>query len=226
MFASVRAAYNIPRDENLKLRDFPTLAHVIKFAQKGAAGAKAVEAKSANAIPEVPAATVPSPSLPSFEAANSIPRRIPLPTLRPPLALCKTTGVTLGRGSRVVIMSDSGGVAESLTKQLREKEVEVLSITGAPDADTLQRTIDSWLASGAVQGVYWLPALDNEGPLSGMDAAQWQESLRVRVKSLYLTMRNCTIRLPLRARSWSRQHALAVSMGTTQPGQLLPWAAQ
>ena len=32
MFASVRAAYNIPRDENLKLRDFPTLAHVIKFA--------------------------------------------------------------------------------------------------------------------------------------------------------------------------------------------------
>ena len=32
MFASVRAAYNIPRDENLKLRDFPTLAHVIQFA--------------------------------------------------------------------------------------------------------------------------------------------------------------------------------------------------
>ena len=24
MFAAVRAAYNIPRDENLKLRDFPT----------------------------------------------------------------------------------------------------------------------------------------------------------------------------------------------------------
>jgi hypothetical protein len=40
-----------------------------------------------------------------------------------------------------------------------------------------------------VQGIYWLPALDNEGPLSGMDAAKWQESLRVRVKSLYLTMR-------------------------------------
>jgi len=189
MFASVRAAYNIPRDENLKLRDFPTLAHVIKFAQKGAAGATAGAARVAKAIPAVPAATVSSPSLPSFEAANSIPRRIPLPTLRPPLALCKTTGVTLGRGSRVVIMSDSGGVAESLTKELRQKEVEVLSLTGAPDADTLQRTIDGWLASGAVQGVYWLPALDNEGPLSGMDAAQWQESLRARVKLLYITMR-------------------------------------
>ena len=33
MFAAIRAAYNIPRDENLKLRDFPTLAHVIQFAR-------------------------------------------------------------------------------------------------------------------------------------------------------------------------------------------------
>ena len=31
MFAAVRAAYNIPRDENLKLRDYSTLAHVIRF---------------------------------------------------------------------------------------------------------------------------------------------------------------------------------------------------
>ena len=34
MFAAVRTAYNIPRDETLKLRDFPTLAHVIKFARE------------------------------------------------------------------------------------------------------------------------------------------------------------------------------------------------
>ncbi len=34
MFAAVRAAYNIPRDENMKLRDFPTLAHVIQFARE------------------------------------------------------------------------------------------------------------------------------------------------------------------------------------------------
>ena len=31
MFAAIRAAYNIPRDENRKLRDYPTLAHVIRF---------------------------------------------------------------------------------------------------------------------------------------------------------------------------------------------------
>src|SRR4029453_3934521 len=31
VFASVRAAWNIERDETLRLRDFPTLAHVIRF---------------------------------------------------------------------------------------------------------------------------------------------------------------------------------------------------
>ena len=31
MFAAIREAYNIPRDPNLKLRDSPTLAHVIQF---------------------------------------------------------------------------------------------------------------------------------------------------------------------------------------------------
>jgi acyl transferase domain-containing protein/acyl carrier protein len=189
MFASVRAAYNIPRDENLKLRDFPTLAHVIKFAQQGAAGATAGAARAATATPAAPPETATAPSLLSFDAANTIPRRVPVPTLRPPLPLCKTTGVTLGRGRRVIVMSDNGGVTESLAEQLQQKEVEVLAIAGAPDADTLRRAIDSWLASGPVQGIYWLPALDNEGPLSGMDAAKWQESLRVRVKSLYLTMR-------------------------------------
>src|SRR5438128_9636547 len=39
MFAAIRAACDIPRDENLKLRDFPTLAHVIRFAKDRIPGA-------------------------------------------------------------------------------------------------------------------------------------------------------------------------------------------
>ena len=31
MFATIREAYGIPRDDKLKLRDFPTLAHVVQF---------------------------------------------------------------------------------------------------------------------------------------------------------------------------------------------------
>ncbi len=204
MFAAVRAAYNIPRDENLKLRDFPTLAHVIKFARdrqpgvvKEALGSSGPQEKpepmqkkpavsvSADAKP----ITAPRPSSASFDAADRIPRRVPVPNLRPPLAICKSTGVTFAAGHRVVIMPDKSGVADALTQRLQTLGVEVLRIEDTLDADTLANSLKGWLAAGPVHGVYWLPALDDEGDLSKMDLAAWHSALRVRVKSLYATMR-------------------------------------
>jgi len=199
MFAAIRAAYDIPRDPNLKLRDFPTLTHVIKFAcdraglAAGSATAKQEPTKQA-AQPSVSTAAastpdVPRPVLASLDAANLIPRRVPLPVLRPPLAICKPTGVTFCRGGRVLIMPDKGGVADTLAQALETQGVEVLRIDGALDAEALTSRLKSWMTAGPVQGVYWLPALDNEGQLSKMDLATWHEAVRVRVKSLYTTMR-------------------------------------
>ena len=167
LFASVRAIYNIPRDENRKLRDFPTLAHVIRFVHE-----KRPDLAEAAAAP----AAKPQPPAPSLQPLASIPRRVPAPTLRPPLALCKPTAVTHESGRRVAIMPDKGGVAEALAAQLRASGAEVIMLDGAPVADP-------------VHGVYWLPALDHEGSLRDMDLAAWREALRVRVKSLYTTMR-------------------------------------
>ena len=55
MFAAIRAAYDIPRDENRKLRDYPTLAHVIRFVYEkrpdlASTGARSL---SGSASPEV-----------------------------------------------------------------------------------------------------------------------------------------------------------------------------
>jgi acyl transferase domain-containing protein/NAD(P)-dependent dehydrogenase (short-subunit alcohol dehydrogenase family) len=204
MFAAIRAAYNIPRDENLKLREFPTLALVIKFAQDRAAlvGAPAPASSAAYDKPQPPekkpaaSSTLAStplkdsrPPLASLDAANHIPRRVPLPILRPALAICKPTGVTLDRSRRVVIMPDQGGVADALAQRLKKAGVEVLRIEGAPDADALTNCIQSWTAGGPIHGVYWLPALDNEGNLRDLDPATWHKAVQVRVKSLYRTMR-------------------------------------
>ncbi len=198
MFAAVRAAYNIPRDETLKLRDFPTLAHVIKFAHDRSGLVAAVPASSAKVEQSEPklAASSTTASIPhtrpvpvSLDATNRIPRRVPLPTLRPPLTFCKATGVQLDGSSRVVVMPDKGGVGDALTKRLRTIGVEVLRIDGTPDADTLTSLLKSWTSAGPVHGVYWLPALDKEGSLREMDLAIWHKALHVRVKSLYATMR-------------------------------------
>ena len=84
MLASVRAAFNIPRDENLKLRDFPTLAHVIAFARERQGGTIPVSI-------ELPA----EPALANFDAAEQVPRRVPVPVLRPSPSMCKPTGIVL-----------------------------------------------------------------------------------------------------------------------------------
>jgi acyl transferase domain-containing protein/NAD(P)-dependent dehydrogenase (short-subunit alcohol dehydrogenase family)/acyl carrier protein len=155
MFASVRAAFNIPRDQTMRLRDFPTLAHVIRFAEERRAGD-----------------TVPRRETATFEAAETIPRRVPVPALRPPLSLCKPTGISLGPGRRVLVTPDRSGVAEALTARLQALGVEVVHTAAAP-----------------IHGVYWLPALDDEGTLSTMTLDAWREAVDIRLKSLYRTMR-------------------------------------
>ncbi len=199
MFAAIRAAYNIPRDPNLKLRDFPTLTHVIKFAHDRAGLAAAApdekqESTNQAAKSSVPAvagtpAKIARPVLANLDAANRIPRRVPQPILRPPLNTCKPTGVTLGPGCRVIIMPDRGGVADALVRELQAKGVEVLGIEGTPDAEALTIRLKNWMTSSPVHGVYWLPALDSEGPLGKMDLATWHEAMHVRLKSLYTAMR-------------------------------------
>src|SRR6202043_1644961 len=174
----------------------PTLAHVIKFAHdRSAAVATAAvsvksEAAASKPLPSSsPTSIQPRPVLASLDAANRIPRRVPVATLRPPLALFKATGVKLDSNSRVVVMPDRSGVAEALTKVLRATGVEVLQIDGAPNAGELASLLTTWTAAGPVQGVYWLPALDHEGDLRELDSAAWHEAVSVRVKSLYVTMR-------------------------------------
>ena len=203
MFAAVRAAYDIPRDENLKLRDFPTLASVIRFARDrskltGAqppASVTALEKPAAREAKAGPSTSVPAPAkatrppVASLDAANSIPRRVPLPILRPPLNICKPTGAILEAGKRVVIMPDKNGVADALVQRLKKLGVECLCIEEASDGDALVTRLKNWTAAGPIHGVYWLPALDNEGRLSDLSPDAWREAVRVRVKSLYTTMR-------------------------------------
>ncbi len=199
MFAAVRATYDIPRDENLKLRDFPTLAHVIQFArdrragratEKAGAAEKSLTASTATPAASKPAAVMhPRAALASFDAASRIPRRVPAANLRPPLDLCKPTGVTLGPGSRVVLMADTAGVGSALAERLRALGAEVLPIQPTLDGNALAEQLKPWLNAGPLQGVYWLPALDHEGDLASMNLAIWHEKLQLRIKSLYATMR-------------------------------------
>jgi acyl transferase domain-containing protein/acyl carrier protein/NAD(P)-dependent dehydrogenase (short-subunit alcohol dehydrogenase family) len=197
-FAAIREAFGIERVEDLKLRDYPTLRHVINFVYErrpdlkptGEASATPVAPVADPSAPTAPApAARPAVTLVPVENADMVPRRVVVPALRPPIELCKPTGVVLDGNTRVVVMMDRGGVGKALLNRLEKRGVGTLVIDEPPSAEALEQQLKGWLAEGPIHGVYWLPALDVEPAIEDMDLATWREHNRVRVKNLYLTLR-------------------------------------
>jgi acyl carrier protein/NAD(P)-dependent dehydrogenase (short-subunit alcohol dehydrogenase family) len=197
MFASIRATYDIPREDSLKLRDFPTLAHIIQFVydrkpdlkkESAQAAADAIHGAAAPMDSAAAAIAASAAVVGSLEAANAVPRRVPVPQLRPSLSQCKSTGVAFKPGSRVLVMPDQGGVGKALIGRLEKLGVQPLVIDGAPDSKFLSKYLEGWKAEGPIQGVFWLPALDAQPDIRAMSFAQWREATRVRAKMLFATM--------------------------------------
>ncbi len=90
VFAAVRTHYELERDDNLQLRDFPTLRHVADWVrQRAGLDTPAPTPAPAAAAAAPPATVVSEPAAPNvvrgdFDAVDALPRRIPMPSLRPP----------------------------------------------------------------------------------------------------------------------------------------------
>ena len=195
-FAAVRESFNIGRIDDLKLRDYPTMRAVIGFVRDhrpDLALPVAAPAPAPVAAPVAPV-SVPAPISPQaatvydVNGADRAPRRVATAILRPPLDLCKNTGVQL-EGGRVVVMFDRGGVGKALATRLEKRGATVLAVETPPAEEELVGLLQGFLADGPVTGVYWLPALDAEPELEELDLEQWRELNRVRVKNLFVTAR-------------------------------------
>ncbi len=192
-FVAIRQAFDIPRRDDLNLRDYNTLARVVGFVKEMRPDLKApsrllgeVEAETAVSTP-----TTPQTAVPQYDLANAdtFPRRVATAVLRPALDQCVPTGVVLDNSSRVVVALDDGGVGSALVKKLEKMHVTVLKVGAALPQAELAAQLQAWLADGPIQGVYWLPALDVEPDLMTLDLAGWREATRIRVKNLSITMR-------------------------------------
>jgi NAD(P)-dependent dehydrogenase (short-subunit alcohol dehydrogenase family)/acyl carrier protein len=196
-FAAIRSEFDIPRRDDLKLRDYPTLHHVIGFVYEMRPDLKADkqtrgQEDKLNAAPTDHLVTPSSGYLVkqyALEGADKIMRRVPVPVLQPMLELCKSTGIALDALNRVIVVLDQGGAGRSLVEQLQQRGVTVLAIDAPLSQAALEAQIKTWLAAGPIDGVYWLPALDVEPAFDQLDLDQWRELNRVRVKNLYTTMR-------------------------------------
>jgi acyl transferase domain-containing protein/acyl carrier protein len=192
VLAAVRERFGIPREENLRLRDFPTLAHVIGFARDRAPATAPGSPRLPGEETEEPAPTS-SRTAPAFtgdiSAAQRLPRRIPVPVLRPPIDWCAATAVTLDDTRRLVVMADAGGVADALIRRLDALGITALVLEAGSTAADIDARLTTWLAAGPVHGLYWLAALDAEPPIGELDLASWRDAVAIRVKNLHAVVR-------------------------------------
>jgi acyl transferase domain-containing protein/NAD(P)-dependent dehydrogenase (short-subunit alcohol dehydrogenase family)/acyl carrier protein len=187
LFAAVRGEYGIARDETLKLRDFPTLAHVIQFVYDRRPAPTENLATAPETGPVTADAAPPEP-VEHIELPPGL-RREPVAVVRPGFLMCPPSLIELGQGRRVVIGFDESGVGEALEARLVEQGVEVLSLDlGAPTLAVTELVAD-WKKEGPIHGVYWLPALDSSPEIADLTPESWAERLRRRVKTLHGVMR-------------------------------------
>ena len=177
VFAVVRERFDIPRVTDLKLRDYPTLGHVVGFVKSNLKQA-----------PEAPAGSDKQPVTAApkgADSSSSARRLIPAPVVRCALSLGKSTNVTIGTDTRIVVISDQGGAGAKLEALLQSRGARVLRIAEVSMGDDLIGRIRGWAEGRPVGGVYFLSSLDAEPSLDEQTAEQFRARLDTGVRALY-----------------------------------------
>ncbi len=86
-------------------------------------------------------------------------------------------------------MPDEGGIVDALSAKLADAGAEVLTFKRTASVDGHEKQLAKWTESGSIDGVFWLPGLDLEGPVTKISPTARREALHVRVKLLASTMR-------------------------------------
>jgi acyl transferase domain-containing protein len=188
VFGMVREHFAIPRNDNIKLREYPTLKHVIGFVRTNRPDLGGAPAAAAPAV-AAPAAAFSGAEASAPAGDRSVLFRVPVAVLRPSLELCKKTHVQLQKGGRVVVVADKGGAGASLAKALERKGLEVLRIDDRPEPRAFEARIAEWAKAGNVAGAYFLAGLDPESPMADLDLAGWRKLHGERTKLLHALSR-------------------------------------
>ena len=178
VFAEVRDKFDIPRVNDLKLRDYPTLGHVVEFVRTNRKAA--APASGTGATPATDAQVAPS---------SSARRLVPLPVVRPALAHCKPTQCKIDASKRIVIVGDRAGIATRVAKLVNDRRAKVLHVDNIVDADTLTKAVVGWAGAEPIDGVFFLPALDVEPSIDEMGASAFRTVVEHNVRALYALAR-------------------------------------
>ena len=129
LFATIREHFGVKRDDRtLKLRDFPTLAHVISVHDRTRRAASARRQRRRRA-------RRPRHRSASLDAADVYPRRVPVPVPRPPIDACVRPASSWAKEAGSSSCPTAGESPTSSSRGSTSAASTTFVVDGAPPAD-------------------------------------------------------------------------------------------
>ncbi|RLB55854.1 MAG: hypothetical protein DRI34_09985, partial [Deltaproteobacteria bacterium] len=186
MFSEVRAAFGIPKQDDLKLSDYPTLGHIIEFALGkigesdrtggGSADAGEQEISASDVAEEV--VNEPLDSIPA--ASEQVRYLAPVLVGRPRARECLPTGVELGGRSIVVGREDD--YSRRLLERLRQRGGDPVFVDASGTPDEVADRVGRLARQTRPRGVWLLTAIDEAAAPGASDEQAWQRAVERRAK--------------------------------------------
>ncbi len=195
ILGAIREHYNLAREEGVRLKDFPTLRHVIGYiSRRLESGAEPSEDSKAGA------ATGGANDLSELPVEWSDIRRWAVTCPPTPATSDREGALQPGSGSIVLVTDDGGGVATALQKRLAKRGVKTILLTnagrgGGPgtftvDFEDLTRLPDIvkeiQQRHGFIDGLIHLFPLAGSRTIDQMDLAEWRRTTARDTKSLFM----------------------------------------
>ncbi|RPJ49485.1 MAG: SDR family NAD(P)-dependent oxidoreductase, partial [Acidobacteria bacterium] len=168
IFASVRDKYNLPREEGVRLKDFPTLRKVIEYI------GRRLDASAQSAPAPLHELPVKWSEIKRWTVTCG------------PASASSGTRVQIQPGSLFLLTDDDGGFAAAIQKQLSKLGVKsVLLRDNLEDLARLQEAVkEVQRREGPIDGLIHLLPLKHAKPIEQMDLAEWRRSTAREIKSL------------------------------------------
>ncbi|MBN2038536.1 MAG: SDR family oxidoreductase, partial [Spirochaetes bacterium] len=181
MLGIIREVFKIPNDENIVIKDFPTLNHVVEFIRS-----KSPE-YSASASAAAPVKQTEEPKLaPEVVTEESKIKRMTLEMINEELAKDAKEKYDV-KGFNILITDDGRGVAAALKKILTDSEanVEIIDPAKMLDVKSLEKELERVKKAGKINGIIHLTSIEESADISDMKFEDWKTNVFKRVKSLF-----------------------------------------
>ncbi|MDY6967680.1 MAG: SDR family NAD(P)-dependent oxidoreductase, partial [Spirochaetota bacterium] len=210
VFGLIREAFDIPQEEGIKIKDFPTLNHVVQF----------VKDKAPLSRYEKPAVThseADETKVKPEAAIESSIRRMTVQMIEEPIDTRGEQRFNL-QGYNILITDDGRGAAENLGKKFTNSKanVRIIDLSKFGNEESLSSEIERLKKEGKINGIVHLASLEDSKNIDDISFEEWRERTFRRIKSLFIIAKAFNNDLAENAESGNAFLVSATQMGGYQ----------